>query len=63
MNKLIKSATKNWKTSVTGLFLLVFTLMYWLEKIETTDYIAALGAVGTIVALLAKDSDKDEVEG
>lgn len=62
MNKLYKSVIKNWKTSVTGLFLAVFTLMFFLEKIDTTDYIAALGAVGTIVALLAKDGDKDEIE-
>jgi hypothetical protein len=36
----------------------VITLMYYLEKINTQEWIIAIGGIATIAAMFSKDPDK-----
>ena len=60
---ILQNIKSNWKTSLSGVLVAVFTIMYCLEKINTEDYVTALGVIGTIIALLSKDSDKTGIKG
>ena len=41
----IKEMTHNWKTTVVGVILIVSMVMWWLDKIETNEFIAVMGVV------------------
>jgi len=50
---------KHWRTSVTGLLIAVMTVMFWLGKIDSEQWIICIGGVATAVGLLSKDSIKE----
>jgi hypothetical protein len=58
MNKYVSTVVKHWKSTVTGLLVGVITLMYYLEKIDTQEWIIAIGGIATIAAMFSKDPDK-----
>ena len=58
MNKYLSIVFKHWKATVTGLLVGTITLMYYLGKITTQDWILAIGGVGAIIGIVSKDPDK-----
>lgn len=60
MNKYLSIIFKHWQSSVGGLLVGVLTLMYYLGKINTTDWVLAIGTIGTIIGLISKDPNKTQ---
>lgn len=56
IKKELKAVLKNWKTTLTGVIMLVGLLMYWLGDINTTDFCSLIAAVGAAGLLISKDS-------
>ncbi len=60
MNKYISTIFKHWKSTVTGLLVAVITAMYYFEKIDTNEWIIAIGGIASIAAMVSKDPDKTQ---
>ncbi len=60
MNKYASTIFKHWKSTVTGILVGVITVMYYLEKIDTNEWIIAIGGIATVAAMLSKDPDKTQ---
>lgn len=60
MNKYISIIFKHWKSSVTGVLVAVITVMYYLEKIDTQEWIIAIGGIASVAAMVSKDPDKTQ---
>jgi hypothetical protein len=58
MNKYLSTIVKHWKSTITGLLIGTITLMYYLEKIDTQEWIIAIGGIATIAGMVSKDPDK-----
>ncbi len=58
MRKIISDCKNNWKTSLAGLFIAVFTILLLFDQIQPKGFIALLGGISSIIALLSKDQDK-----
>lgn len=60
MNKYVSTIFKHWKSTVTGILVAVITLMYYLEKIDTQEWIIAIGGIASVAAMVSKDPDKTQ---
>lgn len=60
MNKYVSTIFKHWKSTVTGVLVAVITLMYYLEKIDTQEWIIAIGGIASVAAMVSKDPDKTQ---
>ncbi len=60
MNKYVSTIFRHWKSTVTGILVGVITVMYYLEKIDTNEWIIAIGGIATVAAMLSKDPDKTQ---
>lgn len=60
MNKYLSTIFKHWKSTITGVLVGVITLMYYLGKINTNEWIIAIGGIATVAAMLSKDPDKTQ---
>lgn len=60
MNKYVSTIFKHWKSTVTGILVGVITVMYYLEKIDTNEWIIAIGGIATVAAMFSKDPDKTQ---
>lgn len=60
MNKYVSTIFRHWKSSVTGILVAVITLMYYLEKIDTQEWIIAIGGIASVAAMVSKDPDKTQ---
>lgn len=60
MKKVFKNLIVHWKTSITALIIGVLTFMMWDKDITVEQWVLAMGTVGTVIGLLAKDWDKTE---
>lgn len=58
MKKQVTHVLKHWKTSLFAVFIFIFTIMLYMNKITVTEFAEAVGVAVTIVGLLAKDWDK-----
>lgn len=56
----MKTLFTHWKTSAVGLLIGVLTIMLIQKKIEAETWCEAIGAIGVVVGLLAKDWDKTD---
>ena len=48
---------KHWKTTATGVLIAVITIMFWLGKIDSEQWMLCMGGVATAIGLLSKDSE------
>lgn len=48
----------HWQTTLIGAIVCVITYMYFIGKIDTSEWIVAIGGVATLAALFMKDPDK-----
>jgi hypothetical protein len=48
----------HWKTSIAGVFIGIFTLMFVSGEITVSDWVTAIGTIGALIGLLSKDPDK-----
>ena len=60
MKKVLKGIKDNWKTSVAGFLLFVFTVAWLTGKMESEYYFGSSTFVMGWIALLAKDYDKED---
>jgi len=60
MNKYTSVIFKHWKSTVTGILVGVITVMYFLQKINTNEWIIAIGGIASVAAILSKDPDKTQ---
>lgn len=58
MNKYTSAIFKHWKSTVTGILVGIITVMYSLGRINTNEWIVAIGGIATVVAMLSKDPDQ-----
>ena len=51
-----KPIMENWKTTCAGVALLAVTVMYFMGKVPTDGYMAAVATLGALGLMAAKDS-------
>lgn len=54
----MKNIIKHWKTSLAGIMVGVFTILLWRKTITMEEWVTGVGAINTVLLLLAKDPDK-----
>lgn len=54
----LNHVVKHWKTSLFAVFVFIFTLMLYMNKITVTEFGEAIGVAVTVVGIFAKDWDK-----
>jgi hypothetical protein len=52
----MKNIYESWKTSVVGLFLLLFSVLLITKHITMEEFLSGIGAISTIVLLLFRES-------
>jgi hypothetical protein len=60
MNKYVSTIFKHWKSTVTGILVAVITTMFYLGKIDTQEWIIAIGGIASVAAMVSKDPDKTQ---
>lgn len=60
MNKYVSTIFRHWKSTVTGILVAVITTMFYLEKIDTQEWIIAIGGIASVAAMVSKDPDKTQ---
>lgn len=54
--KLYQRIFKSWQSTLIGVSVGAFTLLLALGKIDVNEFLALLGAIGTILGLFSKDN-------
>ena len=60
MKKILKNLIVHWKTTTAAILLAVLTFMLWDGDITVEQWSVGIGAIGTVLGLLAKDWDKTD---
>ncbi len=61
MKEEMKNIFDHWKTSVAGLIVALFTILLFRKQITVEEWITGIGAINTIILLLAQDPNKKKL--